>query len=139
MALRIVIAVVLFVLLAGVAWWLERRRRQDAPTQASTAPPVQLDRGDFPHPEKPWLVVLFTSESCASCEGLYDKAAPLESSDVAVAEAEYTRQRAIHDRYKIAIAPLTLVADRDGVVRASFAGAFDAADLWNEVAALRQG
>jgi hypothetical protein len=138
-AVRIVVAVVLFAVLAAVAWWLERRRRVDVPTQASTALPTQLDRADFPEPGKPWLVVLFTSDTCASCAGLYDKAKPLESDDVAVAEMEYTQQRAIHERYKIAIAPLTLVADHDGVVRASFPGAFNATELWNAVAALREG
>ncbi len=139
MAVRVAVTVVLFAVLAAVAWWLERRRRADAPTQASTDPPVQLDRADFPEPAKPWLVVLFTSRTCESCAGLYEKAAPLASPEVAVAEIEFSEHRATHDRYKIAIAPITLVADRDGVVRASFAGAFDAPELWSTLAALREG
>ena len=51
--------------------------------------PAQLDRADFPRPEAPWLVVLFTSSNCDSCAGLYDKAAALESDEVAVTEVEY--------------------------------------------------
>ena len=74
------IAVALFAVLAGVAWWLERRRRPDAPTQPHAAEtPAQLDRADFPRPDAPWLVVLFTSRTCESCAGLYEKALPLES------------------------------------------------------------
>jgi hypothetical protein len=134
---RVVIALALFAVLAGVAVWLERRRRADAPTQATVATPEQLDRQDFPHPERPWLVALFTSSTCESCQGLYEKARPLESDDVAVIELEYRAARALHERYHVDVAPLTLVADHDGVVQASFVGAFTATDLWNAVAELR--
>jgi hypothetical protein len=134
---RIVAAVVLFAVLAGVAWWLERRRRHDAPTQARALPPAQLDRHDFPFPDTPWLVVLFTSANCDSCHGLYEKAAPLASDEVAVTEVEFFADRTLHERYNIDAAPITVVADRDGVVRASFVGAFSATDLWNAVAELR--
>jgi hypothetical protein len=134
---RIVVAVALFAILAAVAWWLERRRRTDAPTQTPGEPPAQLDRADFPSPAVPWLVVLFTSKNCASCEGLYAKAAPLASNDVAVAEVEYFTDRSLHERYHIDAAPITLVADAAGVVRASFVGAFTATDLWNAMAELR--
>src|SRR5205085_11634007 len=99
MTFRIVIAVVLFVLLSGVAWWLERRRRTSAPSQGTTSTPAQLDRRDFERPEAPWLVVLFTSNACASCEGLYEKARPLRSEEVAVVEIEFPEQRALHERY----------------------------------------
>ncbi len=125
MTVRIAIALTLFVLLSGVAWWLERRRRTNAPMQGTTATPEQLDRRDFERPDAPWLVVLFTSDACASCEGLYDKAAPLASDDVAVVEIEFPEHRALHDRYHVRAAPMTLVADHEGVVRASFLGAFE--------------
>ena len=81
--------------------------------------------------------MLFTSASCASCAGLYEKAKPLESDDVAVTEVEFTAQKDLHERYRVDAAPMTLVADRDGVVRASFMGAFGATELWNSVAELR--
>ena len=132
-----VIALALFAVLFGVAVWLERRRRADAPTQATIATPDQLDRQDFPHPERPWLVALFTSSTCESCQGLYDKARPLESDEVAVVELEYRTARALHERYHVDVAPLTLVADRDGVVQSTFVGAFTATDLWNAVTELR--
>jgi hypothetical protein len=134
---RIVVAVALFCVLAAVAWWLERRRRTDAPTQGAAVAPDQLDRSDFPRPDAVWLVVLFTSANCMSCEGLFEKASPLESADVAVVEAEFPSARDIHERYKIAAAPMTVIADRDGVVRGTLIGAYNATELWNAVAELR--
>lgn len=139
MGARIAIAAAVFVVLLGVAFWLERRRRADVPTQSTVNTPEQLDRHDFERPDAPWLVVVFTSKTCDSCAGLMEKAAPLASDDVAVEEVEYFAQRSLHERYHINAAPLTLVADRDGVVRSSFVGAFSATDLWNTVAELRAG
>jgi hypothetical protein len=81
--------------------------------------------------------VLFTSSNCDSCEGLYDKAAALESDDVVVTEVEYFANRALHERYHVEAAPMTLVADAEGVVRLSFIGAFAAPELWSAVAELR--
>jgi hypothetical protein len=134
---RVAIAVALFVVFAGVALVMEWRRRRDAPSQGRGVVPAQLDRADFPRPDAPWLVVLFTSAACESCEGLYDKAAPLASDDVGVVEIQFPKDRALHERYEIDAAPLTLVADAQGIVHASILGAFNATDLWTAVAALR--
>ena len=139
MVVRIVAAVVLFAVLAAIAWWLERRRHDDAPTQTPSELPTQLDRTDFLRPEAPWLVVLFTSSNCDSCAGLYDKARALESEEVAVAEVEYFARPELHERYQVDAAPMTLIADAQGVVRGSFLGAFSAPELWTAVAELRAG
>ena len=138
MAINIVVAVVLVALAGGIAWWLEHRRKVAPPTQGRAIAPQQLDRRDFPRPDAPWLVVLFTSKNCDSCAGLLDKAAPLASDQVSVAEVEYFSQPELHRRYRIEAAPITVIADADGVTRASFVGAFPATDLWNALAALRE-
>lgn len=137
MIVRVVAAVALFAALAALAWWLERRRRSDVPTQSPALTPTQLDRADFPRPEAPWLVVLFTSTTCDSCAGLYDRAAALESDEVVVAEIEYFARPELHERYHVDAAPMTLIADAEGVVRVSFLGAFAAPELWSAVAELR--
>ncbi len=137
-AVRIVIAVVIVAAAAGIAWWLEHRRKVAPPTQGRAVVPQQLDRRDFPQPEAPWLVVLFTSKTCDSCAGLLDKARPLESDQVSVTEVEYTAQPELHRRYQIEAAPITVLADAQGVTRASFIGAFAATDLWNALAGLRE-
>ena len=137
MVVRVVVAAALFALLAALAWWLERRRRSDAPTQTRGVAPAQLDRADFPRPQVPWLVVLFTSKTCDSCAGLYDKAVALESDEVVVVEVEYFAKPELHERYHVDAAPMTLIADADGVVRVSFLGAFAAPELWSAIADLR--
>jgi hypothetical protein len=137
MTVRVVAAIVLFGVLAFGAWWLERRRRTDAPTQGPGDAPVQLDRADFARPGAAWLVVLFTSKTCDSCAGLFEKAAALESDDVAVTEVEFFARRDLHERYHVDAAPMTLIADSEGIVRASFFGAFAASELWTTVAEVR--
>jgi hypothetical protein len=134
---RIAIAVVIIVVAGGIAWWLERRRIAAPPTQGRAIVPQQLDRNDFPRPEAPWLVVLFTSQHCDSCAGLIDKASPLISDEVSVTEVEYGAQPELHRRYDIDAAPITVLADAAGVTRASFVGAFAATDLWNALAEVR--
>jgi hypothetical protein len=137
MGLNVLIAVVIIAVAAGIAWWLEHRRKVAPPTQGRAVVPQQLDRRDFPRPEAPWLVVLFTSNTCDSCHGLIDKARPLESDQVSVTEVEWPTARALHERYRIEAAPITVLADADGVTRASFIGAFTATDLWNALAEVR--
>jgi hypothetical protein len=137
MAVRVVIALAIFAIAGGVAWWLEHRRVVAPPTQGRATVPQQLDRRDFPRPDAAWLVALFTSEHCDSCAGLFDKAKPLESPEVSVAEIEYGAQPDLHRRYQIDAAPITVLVDAAGVTRASFVGAFAAPELWTALAELR--
>jgi len=137
MAVRVVLAAAILAIAAGVAWWLEHRRVVSAPTQGRATVPQQLDRHDFPRPDAPWLVALFTSKDCDSCAGLFDKAKPLESHDVTVTEIEYSVQPDLHRRYQIDAAPITVLADAAGVTRGSFVGGFGASELWNALAELR--
>jgi hypothetical protein len=137
----IAVLVVLAVLVVGVvvALVISRRTRPDAPTQpASYAVPAQVDRADFDRPSAPWLVAVFTSLSCASCEGTVEKAAALASDDVVVQAVEFTERRDLHERYDVEAVPMLLVADIDGVVRGSFIGTPSAAELWSAVAGIRE-
>ena len=47
MIARVAIAIVLFAALAAIAFWIERRKRTDAPPTPVGRPPEQLDRADF--------------------------------------------------------------------------------------------
>jgi hypothetical protein len=135
---QVAVAVGLVVLAVLVALAIERRRRTDAPTQPASWPvPVQLDRADFARPDAPWLVVVFTSGTCHSCAGVLAKAVQLDSPAVVVEEAEVTARPDLHRRYHIEAVPITVVADRAGVVRASFIGPASATDLWAAVADAR--
>jgi len=132
--LLIVAAVVGFA--AGVAV-VVRRRRPEPPTQGKWPVPTQLDRADFDRRDAPWLVVVFSSTTCLSCADAVEKAEVLASADVVVQDVEVTASPDLHRRYGIDAVPVTVVADGDGVVRASFVGAPSATDLWAAVADLR--
>ena len=135
---RLALAVVLICVAAAVAAVISRRR-PDPPTQPTTyRVPSQLDRMDFARPEAPWLVAVFTASTCSSCQGVWQKVQPLESSEVAVEEAEVVARADLHQRYGIDGVPLTVIADAEGVVRASFVGPATATDLWATVAELRE-
>jgi hypothetical protein len=134
--LRIVLAAVLVAIAIVVAW---RLRAQPAaePVQPPGDIPRQLHRADFTRPDAPWLVVLFASATCESCATMATKVAVLESTDVAVATAEYPSARDIHERYRVESVPLVVVADSEGVTRGAFLGPTSATDLWAALAELR--
>ena len=135
---RLVVAAVLIALAVVVALVLERRRRPAAPTQPRTwAVPTQLDRDDFGGRDKPWLVAVFTSATCDSCRAATAKARVLASDQVGYVEVSYQDDRALHDRYAIEAVPTIVLADDEGVVRASFVGTVTATDLWAAVAEVR--
>jgi hypothetical protein len=135
---RIALTVVLAALALAVAAVVQRRQRPDAPVRTGYTVPAQVDRQDFTHPEAPWLVAVFTSATCTTCQGVWERAQPLESPLVAVQEIEYRADRALHDRYAIDAVPTTLVLDTEGVVTASFVGPVTATDLWAAVAEARE-
>jgi hypothetical protein len=118
---RVAIAAAL-VVVAAVAAAVLSRRRPDPPTQDKVAIPRQLDRADFARPDAPWLVAVFTSETCDSCARATAKARLLESAQVAYDELSWQSRRDAHDRYGITDVPLIVVVDAEGVVQRSFVG-----------------
>ncbi len=134
---RLLIAAAIVVVAVIVAV-IARRRRPDAPTQAAGLVPTQLDRHDFVRPDAPWLVAVFTSATCHTCADVMAKADVLASDEVAVTGVEWPGQRGLHERYRIDGVPLLVIADREGVVRSSFAGPVTATDLWAAVATARE-
>ena len=131
-------AVVLAGIVLLVAWVLQRRRPPDAPVRTGYSVPEQLDRADFDRPEAPWLVAVFSSATCDSCAGVWDRARHLDSPVVAVQEVELVAHRALHERYGIEAVPTTVVVDAAGVVQRSFLGPVTATDLWAAVAEARE-
>jgi hypothetical protein len=134
--LRIVIALLILATVGGLA--LVMRRRPPEPPPRDVYPvPKQLDRADFRRPDAAWLVALFSSAACDSCQGLDAKLEPLEGGDVAICIVDAEHFGALHRRYELAAIPTTVIADHEGVVRRAFVGAFTATDLWAAVAELR--
>lgn len=135
---RLLLAAGLLAVVVAVAALARRRSTAAAPTRTGHTVPDQLDRVDFARPDAPWLVVEFSSRTCLSCAGTWEKVALLESEAVAVEEVPFQDRKDLHERYRIDAVPLVLVADDEGVVRASFLGPPSAADLWASLADLRE-
>ena len=134
---RLVIVVVVAIVAVAVALVVQRRQPAAAPVRTGYNVPGQLHRPDFTRPDAAWLVVVFSSATCETCAGVWDKVQVLGSDAVAVQEVEVTAHRELHDRYRIDGVPTTVVADAEGVVRASFLGPATATDLWAALAELR--
>jgi hypothetical protein len=125
------------VVIAVVVALVVQRRRPEAPVRTGFSVPDQIDRHDFVRPDAPWLVAVFTSTTCTTCADVWSKCRVLDSDEVAVQEVEYTRDRALQDRYAIDAVPAVVVADGAGVVRRSFLGPVSATHLWAALAEVR--
>lgn len=135
---RLSVALVLVVVAAVVAVVLERRKPAPPTQPRRWQVPTQLDRADFGTSTKPWLVAVFTSAACDSCAKVVPKVHALASPLVDVTEVPWQSRKDLHDRYAVEVVPLTVVADADGVVCASFVGEPSATDLWAAVAEARE-
>jgi hypothetical protein len=133
---RIAIAAVLVGVAIAVALIIEKRRPAP-PTQPTWAVPSQLDRDDFDRPDAPWLIAVFTSATCTTCQDVIVKARPLESKDVVVQEVEAVARKDLHQRYAIDAVPMLVLADAMGVVQGSLVGPASAEEIWLAVSEVR--
>jgi hypothetical protein len=135
--LLVVAALVCVAAALGVA--IRRRLSIAAPTQPRMATvPSQLDRADFAEASKPWLVVLFSSQTCDSCGRVRQMLPALASDSVTVQDVDQEASNGLHKRYAIDTVPLTVVADAAGIVKCWFLGVPSATDLWAAVAEVRE-
>jgi hypothetical protein len=134
---QLAIAAAVLAVALAVGAVLRRRRVTDAPTQPEFSAPRQLDRADFAGFDAPWLVAVFSSGSCNACADVVAKAKVLACADVDVVDVEYSAATALHRKYRVDGVPIAVLADRSGVVRASFVGPTTATDLWAAVAEAR--
>jgi hypothetical protein len=135
---RVALVAVLALAAVAVAYVIQWRQQPAAPTPTGYNVPDRVDRSDFDRPEASWLVAVFTSATCSTCAGTWDKARLLDSDAVVTAEVEVTADKELHEKYRIDGVPATVVADTDGVVQASFLGPVTATDLWATLAELRE-
>lgn len=139
MILRVGIGAALLIVAVIVALVLERRRKSTvAPIRDTYPVPRQLYRNDFPRPDAPWLVALFSSRTCDSCALMRQKVLALDSPEVSACDIEFSASRSLHERYEISGVPMVLVTDAEGVVLQSFVGPVSATDLWAAVAGVRE-
>ena len=127
----------LILVMAATLGVVVRKRKPDAPSQTLNFIPQQLNRKDFVSPEKPWLLVVFTSSTCDACQDVATKAKVLTSQDVAVQIIDYLEMRNLHKQYAIDSVPTTVIADNLGVVQYGVLGPITATDLWAAMARCR--
>lgn len=127
----------LILVMAATLGVVVRKRKPDTPSQTSNLIPQQLNRKDFVSPEKPWLLVVFTSSTCDACQDVATKALVLTSQDVAVQIIDYLEMRNLHKQYAIDSVPTTVIADNLGVVQYGVLGPITATDLWAAMARCR--
>ena len=97
-------------------------RKPGAPASNTHHVPNLLDRNDFVRPEAPWLVAVFTSSTCDTCAGVWERAELLTSDQVATQRIDFQTDKAMHERYNIDGVPTLVVADADGAVKRGFLG-----------------
>jgi hypothetical protein len=125
------------VLIAG-AVTLILGRKPGAPASNTNHVPNLLDRHDFTRPDAPWLVAVFTSSTCNTCAGVWERAELLTSDIVATQRIDYQDDTALHERYRIDGVPTLVIADSDGTVKRAFLGPVTATDLWAAMAEERE-
>ena len=135
---RLFVALAIVFVVAVLALVQRRRRQVDVPTQSVARVPSQLNRSDFSGADVDWLLVVFTSATCQTCADVARKAHVAASGSVHVVDVEFGQEPGVHRRYGIEAVPTTLLADRAGVVRASFMGPMSATDLWAAIAEARE-
>jgi hypothetical protein len=101
---RLLVVAVVAVVAVAIALVVQRRRPAAAPVRTGYNVPGQLHRPDFTRADAEWLVAVFTSATCDTCAGVWDKVRVLESDAVAVQEVEVSADRELHDRYRIVVA-----------------------------------
>ena len=136
---QLFIGVAIAVIVGGISLVLRSKRNTDPPTQPRYSVPTQIDRSDFGSPTEEWLIVVFTSSTCAVCADVSAKVDALTSRNVATRSVEYSSQKSLHDRYGIDAVPAVVIADSRGEVRHHVLGPISATDLWAAVAAVRGG
>ena len=85
----------------------------------------------------PWLVAVFSSETCSTCADVVRKAEVLRSHDVTVDILPFQQRRNTHAPFAIDAVPCLVVADAAGAVLTGFLGPVTATGLWAAVAEAR--
>lgn len=144
---RVILVVALAAVAVGVAFLLRRLaarrtgpasvRPTGAPSPAGWVLPTVIDRAELTRPEAPWLVAVFTSETCGTCGDAWERARHLASNEVAVERIEASERPDLHERYRVEAVPAVFVLDDTGTVRRWFLGPPSATELWGAMAELR--
>ena len=95
--------------------------------------PGHLSREDFRFTNEPWLVVIFSSESCETCKPLVAESMKLSSLGIAIQEIAVETNKDLHEKYGIDAVPMLLLVDKFGVVRSSHLGPTNSEEVRNSI------
>ena len=95
--------------------------------------PGHLSREDFGFTNEPWLVVIFSSESCETCKPLVAESMKLSSLGIAIQEIAVETNKDLHEKYSIGAVPMLLLVDKFGVVRSSHLGPTNSEEVRNSI------
>jgi len=126
-------------LLACTAASIVQRRNYRHSVRTGSPVPVQIHRGDFPHPEIDWLIAIFTSESCDACTAVLRSAQSIDSAAVHVAKIDSTKNEKIYKLYDIDAVPLLLLANKNGVVLYYHRGPIPTDQLYKDIEEATEG
>ena len=90
--------------------------------------PRLLHRHDFPQPESPWLLAVFTGRNCQTCAEVLQQLQQLQPQLPQTAAAD-TSHKKLLKRYGIEAVPVTALADSTGKVRWCRLGRLSESDL----------
>ncbi|MBF82545.1 MAG: hypothetical protein CL522_03995 [Actinobacteria bacterium] len=116
------ILVLLLGAFAIVVAYIANNRRTDSPSVPKSSLPIQVDRNDFDKPDKEWLLVFFSSESCSSCIQVREVLKDITLNSIHIQEVNFPQEKNLHTRYAIDSVPIVLIANSEGVIIWSYAG-----------------
>ena len=95
--------------------------------------PGHLNREDFGFLNEPWLVVIFSSDSCETCKPVVAESMKLSSLGIAIQEIALETNKDLHEKYDIDAVPMLLLVDKFGVVRSSHLGPTNSEEVRNSI------
>jgi len=101
------------------------RRARGHDTEPEHHIPDVVSASDFGIPEGQWMLLVFSSEKCATCAVVVEAVSRIDMPGLAVEVIEIERMPELHAEYRIDAVPTTIVADPTGSVCKSFLGPVD--------------
>lgn len=121
MAITLVIMIAAALVAAALALWQQRQGRS-APTATPGEPPTSLDRNDFRGADAAWLIAVFTSATCSSCEAVLAELNGYATDQVVVTNVEVAADAALHKKYAIDSVPTAVIVDATGDAKLACVG-----------------
>jgi len=119
--MRYIILIILIVIGIVISFALQKRK-PDPPTSPSYRAPTQLDPQDFDLSGTDYFFILFSSDKCDSCSGVWSYLSELNIDNLSSKNIDIEKNVDLASKYKIDGVPTTLLVNKTGEVQANFFG-----------------